>query len=899
MTRNSSELFGVPAAGGIAPDWVAGVGYNPASTPFVWDTTIGVRFRVMRVVTAAENTVPPSRDPDYATPAQRFLGDDEDMIGEIITKAVARSHRGYQKISAANVPVSRVDYIRALEKICPKITVNATTGSTIIGTDAADAELLRPGMPIEGAGFVPGTTVVTAPVAGQTKVGYTTLGSNILFAEPGQSPGSITSGEVDGTNIPTDSTVLSSAGDFSLAGYVTTSGQILAARDPLAAFDGTPKIGRRFSAPSVGFGRVADWQNYLGSVSAFMQFSSNLVWMGSQYLNSRYRVGQQIRLNNGVSQQTMTISSVFRAEETIATRVSFVNAQPFISLEPGEYSSAKWPIGRLISNALFTTWSNNRVTAITAADTTHTAHTRIGNARISFAPPELPVVAASANRFVTGTGIPAQTVITGSGSVAQSTHANGFGELISSTIQFAIASDPGAAAGVIDRRVSLPGACTDVRISGYTPEQSISSFWRNTANTIGLLIGNLFPYRLGRRVSGLGITVGSTATAELVPASFTRVCSINSTVTVLTSNTTNVFIGQHVTGTGIPANTCVVAVVPGVSFTLSNAATATNPAVTITFGRVWSISVTPTSTSAGNAFGMGAFFDIDPLTPMTASTSVAGTVTAGVTALMDVVATADFDGIVTLGAQLGFGGSNPVGATAKYAGTKLHVGLNMTAAFGFASQLFIGDVGEWIEMSVPAVLTGAGQTFAFGGSWTLDTVASATSGPNTYSFGGTCTISAPYGGASNPAAQIRIMPYGAGNGVSTFGIPNMDVADRVIANSGPLHAPNTIAGADAHTLTSAESGMPSHAHSVSDPGHGHTTNHPTATSNLSANGGERWLNNGGGTLNNPAGTAWSSSVNTTGISIGAASANASQSHNNIQPTAYVGMASFIYLAAKP
>lgn len=67
-------------------------------------------------------------------------------------------------------------------------------------------------------------------------------------------------------------------------------------------------------------------------------------------------------------------------------------------------------------------------------------------------------------------------------------------------------------------------------------------------------------------------------------------CSLNGTTTVLTTNTTNLVVGREVQGVsgvpgadGIPANTFITAISPGVSFTMDKAATITASGQTLVF----------------------------------------------------------------------------------------------------------------------------------------------------------------------------------------------------------------------------------------------------------------------------------------------------------------------------
>jgi microcystin-dependent protein len=140
------------------------------------------------------------------------------------------------------------------------------------------------------------------------------------------------------------------------------------------------------------------------------------------------------------------------------------------------------------------------------------------------------------------------------------------------------------------------------------------------------------------------------------------------------------------------------------------------------------------------------------------------------------------------------------------------------------------------------------------------------------------------------------------DGSSVNGFQTPDLRERFIVGAGGNnpgvpgtgYAVGNTAGVDQVTLTSSQSGLPSHSHGVSDPGHSHTINDPghshsiptsgVANSNTSIG---RFLGpDNGFNSSDPAYTGVTINTKTTGISIlGSVSQNAAQPFDN-RPSYY-------------
>lgn len=144
-----------------------------------------------------------------------------------------------------------------------------------------------------------------------------------------------------------------------------------------------------------------------------------------------------------------------------------------------------------------------------------------------------------------------------------------------------------------DDRVPGSGAIDVTTVSGVLTSGSPTV--SGVANTTYLYVGMPIVgtgISAGTTISGKGansITLSANATAS----SGTLTCgTTNTSPDITTASTAGIFIGQAVSGTGIPTGSYIINIYNSTTFTISASATATNASVTLSFGNTLTVGRT-------------------------------------------------------------------------------------------------------------------------------------------------------------------------------------------------------------------------------------------------------------------------------------------------------------------
>ena len=136
--------------------------------------------------------------------------------------------------------------------------------------------------------------------------------------------------------------------------------------------------------------------------------------------------------------------------------------------------------------------------------------------------------------------------------------------------------------------------------NGYIYNSTYNRTAFDTTNTVTTVYNGDTTYVYpGQPVSGTGIPSGATVSSVVYDTTTATFNTTNTSTTVSGGDTTSIYVGQPVSGTGIPAGARVASITNTTTFVLSAAATATNTGVTLTFSPFFILSAAATATNTG------------------------------------------------------------------------------------------------------------------------------------------------------------------------------------------------------------------------------------------------------------------------------------------------------------
>ncbi len=214
-------------------------------------------------------------------------------------------------------------------------------------------------------------------------------------------------------------------------------------------------------------------------------------------------------------------------------------------------------------------------------------------------------------------------------------------------------------------------------------------------------------------------------------------------------------------------------------------------------------------------------------------------------------------------------GTNPAGSSATVgAAIAARAPLDSPAMFGTPTAPTAAGGTSTTQIATTAFVQASAVVVAPTGTVTIYAGSSAPTG--WLLCDGASKLRADYAGLF---AVIGVA-YGSADGTH-FNVP--DLRGRVVIGVSASHTLATTGGEEAHTLTSAESGLVAHNHSVSDPGHTHGLEQGNYGTPTSGTAGiiMSSQDNGLGRASNSAATGLTVST--------IAGASATSGHNNMQP----------------
>jgi hypothetical protein len=908
-------------------DWLSGNHYKYGQN--VRDTSINRIFRLINTNDILNSTVRPSEDP------VNFIGDDVFELGTMINSGRLGDVGPYAQRRQART-LSRAKYIRLFTALRVRMAVaGVNVGSTAVRVDPTlDVSLLKQGMRVESAAFPAGTFIVSLPGASSIVNGYTSIGLPFLFAAVG---------DANIAAVPTGREVRGSgANGAATTNAVAVSQQVISGASwkagelkvylPGTAVVAGQVVGRHISGSALGIPADARITGQTaGAVSASSNYDGTTL-----YPNSIAPVG-------AVQAGQLVSSSLLPGNIPAGTAVLSIGRA--VLSPPAARNIAG--VGVAVSGPALAT------AAVTAARTSVSGAGIVANA--TYASRTLSTAGTGPNVTINGAIMACQATPTLVGGANQWTVAGhqerfwlsdtgplnilstAYAVKILPEVTFAGATvdigDPAnpvvsIAATTMPRTIpgemtatlcSVTGGFTNGRVTtAINGSSATCAVYSNGggANNVGLPFNHGLSLIRGQRVYTAPQFAANTRLGPKVATQQSWVNGSGQSGSLLAFPPgLNLQPGQIVTGTGIVAGTYVTNYVNGSGSVALSASATIGAGVAINAGDVYSLTAAPVSNSGSTAVQFGSAWAIDPASLLVAAVAVGGAGAAGNVGQAAVMS-------ALLGSTTSINDATPTNArlapvislstnptvTANNATMLIGEHINLTAAVTAPILNTTATVGGFIDFDAGGPTISAptpGATLNVGGYVALDAngTGPASFPARPYTVGG-ADMTLSNVSSLNGDAVLDFHPWGFGNGTTTFDIPDEPTGrvELVGGTGAGLTQRNLGAsgGEEAHLSTAAESGMPNHAHGVSDPGHSHTMNVQTATSNLSGNGGERYLHNGGGTLNNNLTLTYGTGSSTTNISIsGSGAANAAAAHNNMQPFVVTIAGTHIYAGAAP
>lgn len=195
--------------------------------------------------------------------------------------------------------------------------------------------------------------------------------------------------------------------------------------------------------------------------------------------------------------------------------------------------------------------------------------------------------------LVAGTGIATGSLVE---SVTEAVSTEKYGSIDSGEATIRISSDVSdIEVGMLVSHASIPATAEVLSVTPPVTTQKTATFGTGVTD---IPVNNVTGIVTDMSVTGTGIAantlVVSASAAQILSASIT-----DTSTTVVLADTSTLAVGITVTGTGIPADTVIVSIDNATDITISNAATATNGAASLTFGAFVTVDTATTSPQTG------------------------------------------------------------------------------------------------------------------------------------------------------------------------------------------------------------------------------------------------------------------------------------------------------------